>query len=197
MTWELHLQEMIKSMVRKSPLSCLRSCRSSPENTLLLLVSVRCSVCMSSFWTFRTSVFPVSPPHTITFLIRTLSVTLCRSLIGRSDTARPLVSMNGSLCFQTALSAAWTVIFFIKTQECVVSHCPTGFQANKQQTVKLFFHSVTRCSTSSHLRLSNVCVCVAAEDCKRLTAAMRGYFSAQWERNVAQMSRSEWQRVVV
>lgn len=52
--------------------------------------------------------------------------------------------MNGSLCFPCSHSlhslSAWTVIFH-KTQECWVSHCPTGFLPNKQQTVRIFFHS--------------------------------------------------------
>lgn len=59
----------------------------------------------------------------------------------------------------STLLSAWTVFFFChKTQECLVPHCPTGFQPNKQQTVKLFsiLLPVTRCSINSHLRLSNV-----------------------------------------
>lgn len=71
------------------------------------------------------------------------------------DTLLPPVDMNGSLCFSL------NSYFLIVTQKFLVSHCLTGFQPNKHQTVKLFFFffsapPVTRCSTNSHLRLNNV-----------------------------------------
>lgn len=118
-------------------------------------------------WKLMTDCFP-SSSH-ITFLLWLPHChTLSCSAIGLLDKLLPPFKINDSLCFPTFTHSLVSLnssffFFFYKTQECLVSHCPTGFQPNKQQTVELFsiLLSVTRCSSNSHLRLSNVSLLMA------------------------------------
>lgn len=98
----------------------------------------------------------------ITFLLSIQHChTLNSSVIGLLDKPLPPINVNGSLCFlhshtRHCLSAR-TVIFFIKLRNvwCHIVQlvfCPTNSRLWSFFSTLL---SVTRCSTNSHLRLSN------------------------------------------
>lgn len=115
---------------------CILKSGWTPVGTLWHVLSLCCSCGRSSYWMLRQKLIS-SVTSSLTFL---LWIPPGYTLIGLLDTPIPPVDMNGSLCFSLHSLSASTVIFH-KTQECLVLHCPTGFQPNKQQTVNLFFHS--------------------------------------------------------